>query len=1097
MPIRAVRYLPTLLLLALPPRAVAQGTLGKLEGRVTDLSGQPLAAAQVLVIGTAFAAFTNPRGYYFINNLPAGSVDVRATLIGFDPLQVQGLRILAGQTVTQDFALATRVIELEEIQVVAAANALVPRDEVTTRQRIDGAYTEALPVDHLVNALVLQPGVVAGSQRSTLQLSIRGGRTDEAAVFIDGVPVNPGYRGGREDGTNSFYRFLPHGIDLPVNGLEEASIVSGAPAAEYGNAQSGIVSLQTRSGGSQYSGSLAYETDEPFGVSHSIGFNRIRGSLSGPIGKGLTWIVSAVLEGRKSAEDGPGAEDYPIFVAAGFDTTVAVPARDGPVMRGTDSVAVQRFAVYRGRCEDFKHSRNADIARNYGLECQGIRIPSSGSSSYQFLGKLAYSYGNGSRLALSAVASQNQGRLFQLPNVFANQYTDLYNPEQLQGNRDWSRVYSLTLTQNLSRSVEHAVALDVALSYQEDQSIEGPLLPSSELSTRDPFGGFLVKPLGFRFDFDNFPLDDQLITNIRRNDLATRITPYDIQNPEQYRTIDRWRNNAYGILGFSETGGPTGRLRMYQENRVTARAALDWQLDRYNRLRTGGEGTWYSIEHYSNPDIQSAFFVDAYREHPVRGAVYAEDRLDLGDLVLVGGLRYDYYDSRASRPRRIPADSSIPEDEYSNRTTARVRDQSHHYLSPHIQVAFPISQRTAFRASYAHQVQAPDLSLVLAGINGHPAIPSLGSDLDLGRTISFEFGIRHSFSDDMVLDVTAYNKNKLADPAARDQRFYDGKRQATGTFFVMTNADYGIIRGVDLRLDRRIGQVFNGMLGYTYQHAENTGSDPFSVVRFTSLLLTQLSGGEFQPPQGMFVTDDDRPHNLTGSFGLNFPLDWHRGSRAAGILRGAGIFGTFRLASGTPYTKCPNDLANQEILSFDRACDGRSLAAVQNNGARLPMQKQFDLRVTKAFSLGPMAFTAYFDARNLFNFHNVVRVFSASGNIRSAASRDSRWSDDSLGFVREAEANPNALTVDGSINLPFDGSGCANWVTASSDAAPPNCIYLIRAEERFGDGDHVFSVDEQRRASNAFYAVGDRGGLGPQRFVQPGRWLRLGLELSF
>ncbi|HSE66494.1 MAG TPA: TonB-dependent receptor plug domain-containing protein, partial [Gemmatimonadales bacterium] len=951
------------------------------------------------------------------------------------------------------------------------------------------------PVDHLVNALVLQPGVVAGSQRSTLQLSIRGGRSDEAAVFIDGVPVNPGYRGGREDGTSSFYSFQPHGIDLPVNGLEEASVVSGAPAAEYGNAQSGIVSLQTRSGGSQYSGAVAYETDEPFGLSHSIGFNRIKGSLSGPIGKGFTWIVSGVLEGRKSAEDGPGAEDHPLFVAAGLDTTVAVPARNGPVVYGVDSVAVQRFAVYRGRCEDFRHSRNADIARNYGLECQGIRIPSSASSSYQFLGKLAYSYGNGSRLALSAVASQNQGRLFQLPNVFENQYTDLYNPDQLRGSRDWSRVYSLTLTQNLARSAERAVALDIALSYQQDRRIEGPLLPATELSTRDPFGGFMVKPLGFRFDFDNFPLDDQLITNIRRNDRNSRITPYDIENPEQYRTIDRWRNNAYGLLGFTESGGPTGGLRLYEEDRVVARATLDWQIDRYNRVRTGGEGAWYSIGNYGTGDIMNAFFVDAYREQPVRWALYAEDRLDLGDLVLVGGLRYDYYDSRASRPRRIPADSSIPEDEFSNRTTARVRDQSHHYLSPHVQVAFPVSQRTTFRASYAHQVQAPDFSLVLAQVNGHPALPSLGSDLDFGRTISFEFGLRHSFSDDMVLDIAAYNKNKLSDPALREEFFYDG--QAASAFDVMTNADYGIIRGVDVRLDRRIGQVFNGMLGYTYQHAENTGSDPFSVIRFTSLLISQLAGGEFQPPQGMFVTDDDRPHNLTGSFGLNFPLDWHQGSRAAGILRGAGVFGTFRLASGTPYTKCPDDLANQDVLSFDRGCSGRSLAVVENNGARLPMQKQFDLRVTKAFNLGPMALTAYFDARNVFNFHNVVRVFSATGSTRSSADRDKRWSRDSVEFVREAEANPNALAVDGSIGLPFGGNGCAAWVTASGDAAAPNCIYLIRAEERFGDGDQVFSVDEQRRASNAFYAVGVRGGMGPQRFVQPGRWLRLGLELSF
>src|SRR4029450_3511465 len=99
----------------------------------------------------------------------------------------------------------------------------------------------------------------------------------------------------------------------------------------------------------------------------------------------------------------------------------------------------------------------------------------------------------------------------------------------------------------------------------------------------------------------------------------------------------------------------------------------------------------------------------------------------------------------------------------------------------------------------------------------------------------------------------------------------------------------------------------------------------------------------------------------------------------------------------------------RRICSFARPCPGRPLAVVKNNGARLPMQKQFDLRVTKAFSLGPMAFTAYFDARNLFDFQNVVRVFSATGNIRSAASRNSRWSRDSVEFVREAEANPNAL----------------------------------------------------------------------------------------
>ncbi len=40
----------------------------------------------------------------------------------------------------------------------------------------------------------------------------------------------------------------------------------------------------------------------------------------------------------------------------------------------------------------------------------------------------------------------------------------------------------------------------------------------SDLSTRDPFGGFIIKPMHFLFDFDNFPITDELVTNFRRNE---------------------------------------------------------------------------------------------------------------------------------------------------------------------------------------------------------------------------------------------------------------------------------------------------------------------------------------------------------------------------------------------------------------------------------------------------------------------------------------------------------------------------------------------------------------------------------------------------
>src|SRR5215471_6088317 len=80
--------------------AAAQQTSGKVEGTVTDQAGGPLANAQVIVVGTSFGSVTDAKGYYFINNLPVGTYTLRAQFIGYAPNEVQGVRILGGQTIT-------------------------------------------------------------------------------------------------------------------------------------------------------------------------------------------------------------------------------------------------------------------------------------------------------------------------------------------------------------------------------------------------------------------------------------------------------------------------------------------------------------------------------------------------------------------------------------------------------------------------------------------------------------------------------------------------------------------------------------------------------------------------------------------------------------------------------------------------------------------------------------------------------------------------------------------------------------------------------------------------------------------------------------
>jgi len=234
----------------------AQAT-GKIEGRVRDQAGAPIANAQVTIVGTAFGALTNNQGYYFFNNVPVSTVAVRAAFVGYKSAESQGVRVLAGQTVTQDIQLEQTPFQVDEITITAATTPLVPRDEVTTKQRLSGDYVEQLPADRINNILALQPGVVASPGGGTL--SIRGGRTDQANTYIDGVPVTPGYRGTGFRATNAGTGGANTGIQIGTNGFEEASVTTGASSAEFGNAQSGIINIETRSGGSALKGGLGYE----------------------------------------------------------------------------------------------------------------------------------------------------------------------------------------------------------------------------------------------------------------------------------------------------------------------------------------------------------------------------------------------------------------------------------------------------------------------------------------------------------------------------------------------------------------------------------------------------------------------------------------------------------------------------------------------------------------------------------------------------------------------------------------------------------------------------------------------------------------------
>lgn len=1046
---------------------LAQASTGKVEGSVADPNGQPVTGAQIAVLGTAYSATTDQHGYWFINNVPAGTYELQAQYIGFQPSRVTNVRVLGGQTITVDFTLSTAV-ELGVINVTAASNPIVPRDQVTSRTIVTGSLVDNLPIDNVRQMLDLQPGVVE-SGRGT-DPSIRGGRPGEAAVYVDGALVRSVQNSGAQ-------------ANVGTNALEEASVTTGAIGAEFGDAQSGVLSFVTRSGGQRWSGSVSYQTDEGVNGDRGLGFNRLEAGFGGPLMGNLTFYVSTVLDGQQSAERGTGFEDAGSYVLGGLDTTVTE-----VTATGTRDVDIPRFIQFGGAC---------DPAQNYGFECQGGRAPYNWSTEWSRQAKLQYSYGSGSNISLSYVSSRDQSR----------SWNGGFAPQRTRGTRNTSDYYILNLFQEVNRSADNALSVTANLSYQTDNSIVGPLAREYEVNNRAPFGGFAFSPMEHLFDFDHFTDEpgadvtalntdaawDQLLQNIRTN-TGTRV-PYLDRN--DLRNAQEFRMNPFAVEnGYPNAGLDVG-ISLYEERRLQGRFNLDWQANRYNRIKLGADGRQARVNFFSSGILRQSF-QDIYTEEPKSYGAFLQDRLDLGDVVVELGMRWDYFDTGAlipSVPGRIFTDPAF---DPANPTANLVRVQSHTAWSPTIRVSFPVTENTGFRLSYAQQVQSPDMFTILQGLNNDLSFTNTNDvfarDVTFGKSILFEFGLRHAFTQDFVVDVAAYNKDKVSDYSARVLPFQDPVTNREVNINVLTNADFGNVRGVDMQVTRRVGDIFNGTLAYTFQVAKNTGSDPLSYLRTSARQVSAVTGDRVDPPQAILPTDDNRTHNIVGALAFTFPSDFGADTWYGKLLHNGGAFIRYRLQSGLPYTRLVNAGNGQTapFLSF-------GLSAQRDepiNSSTMPWTKAIDVRLTRGFAMGGLDLTAFADIRNLFNFRNITSLFAETGDVVNALNRDNAISPEISRLEQDAgkflvKIDDGTGTLINAINLPGD---CDQW----SDG-PTNCVLLTRAEARFGDGNGVYDENEYTAAFIANYNLFGpaNGGGGTYALYGPARSVRLGLELRF
>ncbi len=270
-------------------------TTGKIVGTVKDKNtGESLPGVNIMVEGTTLGAASGEDGKYFIINVPAGSYKITATMVGYKNVNVENFKVFPDFTSELNIEMEVAVIE-GEVVVIRAERPLIQQDQTASVEIVTGEEIQNLPTRGYQRVVTLQSGVVEFGGGS---ISIRGGRANEVAYYVDGFSQQDPLTGVSSTAINN-------------SAIDQVSIIKGGFNAEYGKIMSGVVNVITKRGTRDYHGSFEAITDQ-FSGSSSYGYNIYSSSLSGPIKKGNDRLLFFVSGEAKNIDD-----RYPRATAGG------------------------------------------------------------------------------------------------------------------------------------------------------------------------------------------------------------------------------------------------------------------------------------------------------------------------------------------------------------------------------------------------------------------------------------------------------------------------------------------------------------------------------------------------------------------------------------------------------------------------------------------------------------------------------------------------------------------------------------------------------------------------------------------------------------
>ena len=257
-----VRKLLFFLVLLLAANSAVLAQSGALQGKVIDkLTKEPIPFTNIIIEnrGTqAGGTSSDIDGKYTIKPITPGTYDVKASFLGYKPVQITGIPVRSGIIEYLNIELESTAIQVEGVTITKYKVPLIDKDKTVSGATVTSEEISKMPSRNAASIATSVGGVFS---RDGEVGNVRGQRSDGNVTYIDGIRVRGS--GG-----------------LPESAIEQVSVILGGVPAQYGDATGGIINITTKGPSRKFGGGLELQTSQfldPYG-SHRVGLN-----MTGPL----------------------------------------------------------------------------------------------------------------------------------------------------------------------------------------------------------------------------------------------------------------------------------------------------------------------------------------------------------------------------------------------------------------------------------------------------------------------------------------------------------------------------------------------------------------------------------------------------------------------------------------------------------------------------------------------------------------------------------------------------------------------------------------------------------------------------------------------